>query len=98
MRLVRDVFIPFLTFPVAARSTVPAFLFHFSAGRMNNKISTAPSFFGLHKQPKLLSRFSLNYTLFSGDHTKAVPGAGDDRPPGFGLLTRSCKNAVSISR
>ena len=98
MRLVRDVFIPFSAFPVSARSTVPALPFHFSAGRVNNEICPVPLFSGLHKQPKLLSRFSLNYTLFSGDHTEAVPGAGNDRPPGFGLLTRSCKNAVSISR
>ena len=78
MRLVRDVFIPFPAFPIAARSTVPALLFHFSAGRVNNEICPVPLFSGLHKQLILLSHFSLNYTLFSGDHTKAVavPGAG----------------------
>ena len=76
MRLVRDVFTSFPAFPVAARSTVPALLFHFPAGRVNNEICPVPLFSGLHKQLILLSRFSLNYTLFSGDHTEAVPGAG----------------------
>ena len=65
MRLVRDVFIPFSAFPVAAHSSVPAYLFYFSAGRVNNEICPVPLFSGLHKQLILLSRFSLNYTLFS---------------------------------
>ena len=76
MRLVRDVFTSFPAFPVAARSSVPALLFLFSAGRVNNEICPVPLFFGLHKQPKLLSRISLNYTLFSSDLTEAMPGAG----------------------
>ncbi|HFD13647.1 MAG TPA: hypothetical protein ENJ32_14440 [Crenotrichaceae bacterium] len=50
MRLVRDVFTSFPAFPVAARSTVPALLFHFPAGRVNNEICPVPLFSGLHKQ------------------------------------------------
>ena len=68
MRLVRDVFIPFLTPPVAARSSVPALLFHFSAGRVNNEIYPAPLFFGLYKQLILLSCFSLKYVLLRRSH------------------------------
>ena len=75
MRLVRDVFIPFSAFPVAAHSSVPAYLFYFSVGRVNNEICPVPLFFGLHKQLILLSHFSLKHAR-SGDHTKAVPGAG----------------------
>ncbi len=63
MRLVRDVFIPFLTPPVAARSSVPALLFHFSAGRVNNEICPGPLFFGLHKQ--LYTAVVLFFELYS---------------------------------
>jgi len=96
MRLVRDVFIPFSAFPVAAHSSVPALLFHFSAGCVNNEICPVLLFSGLHKQLILAVALFFELYPFPGDH--AVPGAGDDRPPGFGVLTRSCKNAVSISR
>ncbi len=73
MRLVRDVFIPFSAFPVAARSSVPAYLFYFSAGRVNNEICPVPLFSGLHKQLILLSCFSLNYTLFPAITQCRVP-------------------------
>ncbi len=63
MRLVRDVFIPFPAFPIAARSTVSAFLFYFSLGRVKNEICPGPLFFGLHKQLKLA--VALFFELYS---------------------------------
>jgi len=62
MRLVRDVFIPFSAFPIAARSTVPALLFHFSAGRVNNEICPVLLFSGLHKQ--LILAVALFFELY----------------------------------
>ena len=76
MRLVRDVFTPIFTFPIAANSTAPAFLLYFSAGRMTYKIYPVLLFFGPCKQLILAVTLFLKYTLFSGDHTEAVPGAG----------------------
>ena len=62
MRLVRDVFIPIFTFPMAANSTAPAFLLYFSAGRVNNEICPVPLFFGLHKQ--LILAVALFFELY----------------------------------
>ncbi len=76
MRLVGDVFIPFPAFPIAARSTVSAFLFYFSLGRVKNEICPGPLFFGLHKQLILAVALFFELYFFSGDLTEAMPGAG----------------------